>query len=292
MRKCLAVLVLALLLPAACGPLPRPFQPDDKIGDPNALILPGADAGVTVVPVLGTPPEIGRQLSRLVAQGLRNLEIPASTTTAHPGSYVLQGEAKVQPAGSAEDQVDLTWRLIDPNGLSAGTVLQRERMPRLAWQLPDSPAIAGLAQRATPKLERLIHGDPPTGPEQGPPRVFIALIAGAPGDGAKTLREAFGTILARHRVEVVDAADPDAYTVHCTVKLQDQGSRQQVQIDWQVVSPDGSELGRVGQRNAVPRGALDGPWGEVAYAAAEGGADGVLQILRGAPAPAATKPLR
>ena len=47
---------------------------------------------------------------------------------------------------------------------------------------------------------------------------------------------------------------------------------------------DGAEIGTVGQENDVPKGLLDGPWGDVAYSVAIAAADGLAQLIaRGAP---------
>lgn len=38
-------------------------------------------------------------------------------------------------------------------------------------------------------------------------------------------------------------------------------------------------MGRISQSNTVPRGRLEQRWGEVALLAAEGGADGMVELL-------------
>ena len=47
-----------------------------------------------------------------------------------------------------------------------------------------------------------------------------------------------------------------------------------------VADEEGEELGSVTQSNVVPVGALDGPWGNIAHAVADGGAEGVVVLLR------------
>jgi hypothetical protein len=48
---------------------------------------------------------------------------------------------------------------------------------------------------------------------------------------------------------------------------------------WHVRRSDGAEIGTVGQENDVPKGMLDGPWGDVAYSVAIAGADGLMQVI-------------
>ena len=55
--------------------------------------------------------------------------------------------------------------------------------------------------------------------------------------------------------------------------------KQHVKIVWHVRRADGAEIGTVGQENDVPKGLLDGAWGDVAYSVAIAGADGLLQVI-------------
>ena len=60
--------------------------------------------------------------------------------------------------------------------------------------------------------------------------------------------------------------------------------KQHVKVVWHVRRADGAEIGTVGQENDVPKGLLDGPWGDVAYSVAIAAADGLAQLIaRGAP---------
>ena len=75
-------LVLALLLPAACEQLPRPFQPDNK---PAVALAPGPRSALIVGPIEGGPPDTAAQLGEMLAERLRDREI-AATTTKIPGT--------------------------------------------------------------------------------------------------------------------------------------------------------------------------------------------------------------
>jgi len=62
--------------------------------------------------------------------------------------------------------------------------------------------------------------------------------------------------------------------------------QQHVKIVWRVRRADGAEIGNVGMENDVPKGLIDGPWGDIAYSIAIAAGDGLLQLVaRGAPAP-------
>ena len=57
------------------------------------------------------------------------------------------------------------------------------------------------------------------------------------------------------------------------------GGRQDITIRWVVSGADGSELGDVVQRNSIPAGALDGPWGAVAGVIAAAAGPGIIEVM-------------
>ena len=114
------------------------------------------------------------------------------------------------------------------------------------------------------------------------PRVVVRPGDGAPGDGRVALRRGLERALTRRAVPVVADGAEDALMVLGSVHVSEAGRGQWVEVRWAVIGPDGAELGVVSQSNTVPPGALDGPWGELAEAVADGGADGVRALLEAA----------
>ena len=58
-----------------------------------------------------------------------------------------------------------------------------------------------------------------------------------------------------------------------------QDGAQSIAVDWSVIEPGGAEIGTISQANSIPAGALDGPWGDIAFAIASGAAEGILTLL-------------
>ena len=263
-RLCTVLTILAL---AACQPLPRPFQPEAKGPAENPLLAPAADASLFVAPVKGLAATISDPLSDRVAAELRERDIPASTRSASRGTYIVEGEA----AGGT-----LHWRLINPNGLTKD----------VSEALPLPPAASGelfnqAATRSAAAIELLVRGDTRRLTEVSGPIVAVHGVNGAPGDGDTALARAMTASLTRQKVRLGNMDSPDAFVVVGAVHLSD-GQRpdeQLVEIVWELLRPDGSSLGAVRQQNAIPRGRLDGNWGDTAYAAAEGGAEGLMALV-------------
>ena len=145
-----------------------------------------------------------------------------------------------------------------------------EAAPRIAAIVADHDP--SMIARGTPGLLRPVH---------------VARVTGAPGDGNKSVTKALRNALRRSGVTVSNEPEVLGVSVLGQVIRTPRGEADEIAIRWRVVSAEGAELGSISQGNFVPTGALDGPWGNIALAVAQGGAEGVVQILSeiGAPAP-------
>ena len=93
-------------------------------------------------------------------------------------------------------------------------------------------------------------------------------------------------MLQRQDVDIVDEGKgkADLYLDGEVVVAPQKGGQQHVKIVWHVKRADGVEIGTVGQENDVPKGMLDGPWGDLAYNVAVAAGDGIAQLVaQGAP---------
>lgn len=268
---------MALL--AACQPVPRPFLPDDKAVDVTGIAI--ADKlGVFVAGVDDAPAAMSAALSAALVARLHARGIPASTTGANRGSYLLQCAAEVR-----DGAVALHWQLIAADGEIAGLFDQIEAATPNAWRNGAPDLALAIAESAAPRIDALLRDAAPVAAAPVLPRVVVRPVDGAPGDGRLALRRAMERALTRRAVPVVaDGAEDadDALMVLGSVHVSDAGRDQWVEVRWTVIGPDGAELGVVSQSNTVPPGALDGPWGELAEAVAAGGADGVRALLEAA----------
>ena len=265
----LAILLVPLTL-AACGDVPRPFQPSRKLVDPKSLIAPKADASLAITSVTGLPGALGADLSELVAFDLRERGVPAFTDFANKSSWWLYGDYRTDPPR-------IEWSLIDPDGKGATNLTTRVPAGR-----PDPKLVDAMAKAAVPQIEKTVRVDP--GPEQ--PQVKLAVlfegVTGAPGDGNESLGRAMQTELTRMGLRLADAPGEGVLRLGGTVTMADAGREQRVAIAWRLADPKGTEIGTIAQENAIPRGRLDRTWGDIAWVAAQGGAYGLGDLLQAA----------
>ena len=245
-----------------------------------------------------------------MASALIKHDIPASDRTTNLTSYLLYGRLEAQRPRSGQETVAAHWQLQDASGRLVGERTTRLEAPVKTWETGADAVIARLAEASAAEIAPLLADEPPPGAEAvaglaeapggkaeavapraeaaaaktneaGRTRIAIRPLSGAPGDGAKSLANAIASVLKRQDLMVIDDANAkadvilDGQVTVATVKP----DKQHVKIVWRVRRADGAEVGTVGQENDVPKGMLDGPWGDVAYSVAIAGADGLMQVI-------------
>lgn len=292
-RHARAAGALLALLAAACQPLPQPFANDRPSA---ALIAVPDNFNVAVGHVDGDPRATADKLPKAIAQELVKHNITASDETASKGSYRLDGRLEEHPDRPGQSVVTVYWQLRDPRGNVVNERSDRLAAPTRDWTDGDDARVVQLAAASAGGFAALMSDPTPkeaTG--GGRTRVAVRKIDGAPGDGDNSLASSMTAVLKHADIELVDAANgkPDV-AVDCEVKLTPaEGNKQHVKIVWHVDRAAGGEIGQVAQENDIPRGQLDGAWGDIAFSVAMAAADGIVQLVdRAAPgqrrAPAAT----
>ena len=110
---------------------------------------------------------------------------------------------------------------------------------------------------------------------------MVPSVTGAPGDGSVSLTNAIQRELRGQGVALANSPQPGGSRVEGRVAVgSSQSGKQPVQIDWDVRDSSGKKVGTVSQKNDIPQGTLDGPWGKTADAAAAAAAKGILELMK------------
>ena len=276
---CALVLALCVAL-AACGDLPRPFQPAEK--SLQAWAAPGdiAWGSILVLPIAGLPRPQAAALADEVVDALQVRDVPASTHASGRGSILLAGQVSAVTH-------KLKWVVVTPDG---ETALRFEEPQLDAARLDETaPDLAAIATRAARRIAALL--EPPAVEERrARPALPVVLegVQGAPGDGGIALARAMRRSLARIGVAVADDGGADSHLITGRVSLaRDEGAADDaaLTIAWDVLQPDGTRLGTVTQSNRVSAAQLTGAWGALARIVARAGAPGIARLLEHAQAP-------
>lgn len=284
------VALITALLAAACQPLPHPFA-DDK--PPAALMAVPDNVNIAVMPVEGEPRATAAKLAPVIAQEFLKHNIPASDQSPGKASYQLDGRIEQRPDQPGKSLIIVHWRLRDPRGQIVTERSDKLAAPTRDWQIGNDEPIAKLAAAGADAMAVKLTGETPPKADQQQVaavasrlRVAVRKVNGAPGDGNNSLATSLAAVLKHQDLDIVDPAKgkPDL-AVDCDVKLDPvKDGKQHVKIVWRVARPDGGEIGQVAQENDVPRGQLDGAWGDIAYMVAMAAESGIMQLVdRGAP---------
>jgi len=280
-RGALAVLLAGAVL-AACGQLPRPFQPEEKSN--NALLRLRDRAGIVVQLVAGNTPDSDTALAEIMAARLRNFDIPAATIGGNQSSQRLAGRAVVRPLPGGREEILLYWELRDASGHRVGLHTQRHEQAAGTWAAGAPALLAELADAAAPTLAAMAQ-DPPVKAAAIPgfprARLVILPLIGAPGDAIDSLPRALEAELVAAKLPVADRiSDRDLLVLGDVTVGPAEGGLQAISIRWTLISADDDrELGTVAQQNVVPAGSLNGPWGPVAEEVARATAAGLIDLL-------------
>ncbi len=273
------VLALVFLL-AACQPIPHPFA-DSVVPSALPALSPPDSNGIVVLPVEGVAAPAAGELGDALAAALRDQDVPASTEASNRHSYRLHTTATSTPLDPVRQTVTLNWQLDGADGkeLGAGAV------SHVGLEAPgpagDPVLAAALAADAAPTITRLVVGDTPAAGGGAEAMVALRAVAGAPGDGNDLLARAMVMALGRAGVDVAAGAVPARLFLTGRVEVAPpSGGKQQVKLHWILSKPNGGELGRADQENAVPAGSLDGAWSDIAYAAAAAAAADIAGLVR------------
>jgi hypothetical protein len=286
-----------VLLVAACGDLPRPFE-----GRPGALasrLSQPPPARLAVVPtgqVLLADAAAG-QYASAVAEAMQEEALPAVAEPVRPGDWRLELSAALR--GS---QVVPGFRVRDPAGAERGLAEARP-VPAATWSEASPDMLRRAGREAAPTIAGLLAGieaarrdADPDSLVNRPVRIHLRPITGAPGDGNRALARHMREQLIQMGMSVQDKAEGADYAVGAEVSMADMpGNQQRVEIRWRVADARGAEAGQVAQLNQVPRGTLAGLWADVALVVAQEAAGGIKDVIgnqtnpRRAPVPPAPR---
>ena len=262
---------LLVLLVAACGPLPRPFQPPAGSAA-NPLTVPEEMIRVRVETVedLGEP--AASKLAAAAVAALAGLDIPASARPSGASRYVLKGRL-VEP-------LRIEWTLADSAGRPLGTRSQSLEAADLEAGPADDPRLRASADVVARGLAGWIEPEAPSGPAAKPGGLAIGAVTGAPGDGNASLTRSIRLALKTTDVPVVDPPAEALFRLDATVAVEPAvAGRQRVQIAWILVNAAGAPLGRITQDNTLPQGSFDGAWGRLAAEIAAAAAPGIAEAV-------------
>ncbi|MDA8231875.1 MAG: hypothetical protein M0006_11105 [Magnetospirillum sp.] len=263
---------LGLMALGACDTLPQPFRHD---GRPPELARPQDVRAVAVLPLDGGTR--ARALADAVVKAFEKRDIPATVDYGSPSDLVL--ESWLDDTGG---RLGIEWRLRGPDRRPRASY--RQDIPGEIWTSGSAKDIAALADQAVAALadgqQASSHAPAPPTPHRT--TVRLKPLAGLPGDGDTALARALRNAIERRGLLVV--GEGGDYIVEGRIGVvPGKPGEDLLKVAWTVSRPDGKSLGTIDQQGAVPKGSLEQPWGKLARDIADGGAEGIEQVVAAAP---------
>ena len=313
----LVAILAGLLVLAACGPTPKPFEHDNY--EARVRRLPRDKVELAIGAPRNMPPEMGERVAAALAIELQSYGIVAAVQPAEAPIQVNSVMSTRDAEQGIEIQID--WRIEGaPKTQEPATSKTRTR-PEDYGEASER-LVSRIAQQAAPRVATLI-GKPPTFtprspgqvaagvsvPLEPPPEVVAAIAAasppgsapaaptpsqsqearvkvlvepvtGAPSDGNRQLYSGMRRALGSSKIVIVDAAANDVFTVVGTVNLTPIDERMAtLVIKWFVKDPSGKTIGDLEQSNPVPLAAAKGSWAGFGDIVATAASEGVLELL-------------
>jgi len=280
-RASFAFLVLVTGFVAACGSVPQPFRPTAD-QPPNELTRLGPEtAGIEVDLIRGTTLPMAKLVADYVSEAFLERDIPAAPAPSLTSGFTLSGYATRNTTDATSPYVvQIYWTLKDPDGAIVGQHIQGVTGPYLDWEYGAKRVLVEAADGTAATISRMILGASADIIEgeiiEG---IWVGPVVGAPGDGNAALRRALRLALKGRGQELHDTAPEASARVLGNVTLSAVNeTTESISIVWEVLRPDGTVVGTSSQENNIPKGSLDGPWGQVAAYATAAVVDSVIKL--------------
>jgi hypothetical protein len=289
-KRCLHVGVIVTVgLLAACGQLPRPFQPPPEASS-NPLVTEAAARGVFVQPLDGVSRPMSKLLADSVVEGFLVRGIRATTNPDANSRYRLKGAARINKDDPSLPYVVLiTWTLFDYAGNRVGSEVEGVFGSRRDWDFGSPEVIAEVGENAPEIISAMIGEDEKIKEKEQQPMkpqlagVWINPVTNAPGDGNRSLSRAIKAVIQGDGIPLAQERRFAEFVLDGNVHVGDpKNDLQRVEIVWTVSTTDRREIGRATQKNLVEAGTFSGAWGEVAAIVAEAALEGIQGVLRAA----------
>ncbi|MFZ1989265.1 MAG: hypothetical protein WAW96_05775 [Alphaproteobacteria bacterium] len=263
--------------------LPQPFRSDHNALPPLMRTSMG-QTDVALPPVIGLSIANNHIIAAALTKAADDADILVLSDVPNRPTYVLEGIAK--PTAST---LSITWYLRNGKMHLIRKFDTATEFARTPDGLIRDDAARSLAEATTAALSSALDstGGVMTVPvgknqlaNQGPPKIHIGEVTGAPGDGNRALPAALRTILGQDGVPLTDEADKSDFAVIAKIAKEAlKNGSESMAITWQVIDRRGAVAGEITQSNEIKAGSLDGDWGQTAFDIALAAESGLGDML-------------
>ncbi|MGE0733478.1 MAG: hypothetical protein AB7P50_01860, partial [Alphaproteobacteria bacterium] len=154
-RLALGASLVAALFVAACGDDGSNFRREaNQIRAPQLVVPNRLTPPIRIERIDGAPADW--KLSERIAEALRSRDIPAGVDLKSSAAYVLRGEIKITSSSKRDDQLALTWTLVDDKGSKVGDVTQLAAVPKSTAGSNMDDIVEAMADAAAESISPIV----------------------------------------------------------------------------------------------------------------------------------------
>jgi hypothetical protein len=209
--------------------------------------------------------------------------IPSALETGSRYQYQLIGVVVAEPDPALMIRMQITWRLFDPHGNELDRFVQAVEAEHLSWVIHEPSLMEQIAEVVVGEISPSLQDEEVQSAKRNSDvTLFVDEVTGAPGTGNRDLTVSMRASLRREGFKLSEKEEGSDYFVQGSVEIAEKDARSEtVSIRWHLVKAENGELlGTVSQGNRIPKGALDGRWGALAYEIVQGGLQGLRDVFR------------
>ena len=289
------LVLLTVIGCTGCQPIPQPFQPSATQKSGNHLLRTEIGGGIAVHPIAGLRDRDGQRLAEKIAAALVKRDVIAFAGNGNSRSKILSGAATANPESDGFRQIKIRWNVRSEPNETGKTTLLNFRVSAADWLQGDEHLLDRFARQSAAKIAALVQAAAPVAKVADRPErdLHVSTITGAPPEAGTLLRSELETALRRRSIRVATQLRKESLIVAGAIVLGTANkNKRKISIDWSLLRPDGSELGKLQQENKISDEELEENWPQVARNIAVATANGLRDLLRRIPDAALSHPSR
>ncbi len=267
---------------SSCGPLPQPFTKNSS-GSRGDLIHHRLSPVVAVNDINGASMPMAKLIARSVTDELLKREIIAYSEGTGSSTHILDGwveNPEDRKLKSAPSYID--WALTKSTGELAVAFRYSFKATSMDWEYGSNQIIREIGEETANSLVQELDGpvDAAEKPVIQKTGLWIKPITGTPGDGDFSLTRSISYALGNAGMVIIKKRADAEFELKVQIRIDSPKlGKQQVEVDWIISQDEDQEIGRATQKNTVPEGTFNGPWGQMAVMIATAAVNSVIDII-------------
>jgi hypothetical protein len=277
------VLLLVAAVAGGCEQRPKPFAPENKAAILESTFQASPRVGLLVDAVDGLNSDTeALRFRTMLAEALQGHDFTASAQSAHHRSARLTGYLIWAAVSPNATRVAGHWRVESADGEELLVTDHITDIPLPLARAQDGSALPQIAADAATTIDLgLNRQENETNRRLALAPVSIGTIDGLPEHDSRSLNRALVQALSSAGIPVTAIPPDNGFVLLGEIRLQPRGpGSERMDVVWQLIRPNGEEVGRIDQANILPSKRILYEWSSISSDIAAGVVSGIVDLQR------------